>query len=62
MAGAASKRMMIQPSHKGRLHKALGIPAGEPISRAKEEAAARSKDPHLRAMARFALSARGFKH
>jgi hypothetical protein len=51
----------IKPSHKGRLHKALGIPEGQPIPRARLEAAAKSKDPHMRQMANYALAARGWK-
>ena len=63
MANAASKRLTghsdIAPSHKGRLHKALGIPEGQPIPKKLEEAAVHSRDPHMRQMARYALNVRG---
>lgn len=52
----------IKPSHKGKLHKALGIPAGQKIPLVKEEKAARSSNPALRREAQFALNARKFKH
>jgi hypothetical protein len=53
---------MIQPSHKGRLHKALGVPEGEPIPAATLEQAENSKNPHVRQMANFAEQAKGFAH
>lgn len=52
----------IKPSHKGNLHKALGIPAGQKIPLSKEEKAAHSKNPTLRREAQFAINARKFKH
>lgn len=52
----------IKPSHKGKLHKALGVPAGKPIPLGKIEKAAHSKSPTLRKEAQFALNARKFKH
>jgi hypothetical protein len=52
----------IKSSHKGKLHKALGVPAGQPIPLSKEEKAARSKNPTLRREAQFAINARKFKH
>lgn len=52
----------IKPSHKGNLHKALGVPAGQKIPLSKEEKAAHSKNPTLRREAQFAINARKFKH
>lgn len=48
----------IKPSHKGLLHKKLGVPQGNPIPVAKLEKAAHSKSPALRKEAQFALNAR----
>jgi len=59
--GKRSDPIHIKPSHKGRLHRALGIKEGEPISRARLEAAkARTKDPALLREIQFALNARGW--
>ena len=44
--------------HKGKLHRALGIPEGQPIPQARLEEALNSKDPEIRRMAR---SARGLE-
>lgn len=52
---------MIAPSHKGRLHRALGVPAGQKISDASLKAL-HSKNAHVRQMAQFASNAKGFKH
>jgi hypothetical protein len=46
----------IKPSHKGLLHEDLGIPQGQPIPRAKEEAAKHSSNPAVRKRANFALN------
>ena len=46
----------IKESHKGRLHKALDIPEGEPIPREKLLAAKNSSDPSIRRMANFAIN------
>jgi hypothetical protein len=43
-----------KPGHKGRLHRALGVPEGEKIPREKIEKASHSDNPHLRHMAQFA--------
>lgn len=51
----------IKPSHKGFLHKDLGIPAGQPIPTAKLQAAKNSSDPAVRKRATFAENARGWK-
>jgi hypothetical protein len=55
-------KIHLNPAHKGALHRALGIPDGKPIPAAREEAAKKSPDPHVRKEANFALNARGFKH
>ena len=52
----------IKKSHEGKLHKALGVPAGQTIPLGKIEKAAHSKSPQLRKEAQFALNARSFKH
>lgn len=52
----------IKPSHKGLLHKALGVASGKPIPLQKEEAAKHSSNPKVRKEATFAINARGFKH
>lgn len=44
----------IKPSHKGLLHKKLGVPQGEKIPQAKIAAAKRSSSPALRKEATFA--------
>jgi len=49
----------VPPSHKGRLHRALGVPEGEKIPAAKLAQASRSKDPHMRHMAGFAKTMKG---
>jgi hypothetical protein len=51
----------IKPSHAGRLHKALGVPAGQPIPAAKLAAAKNSTNPATRKQATFAINAKGFK-
>jgi hypothetical protein len=47
----------IKPSHKGRLHEALHVPADEKIPASKIETATHSKDPHMRQMANYAKNA-----
>jgi len=47
---------------KGGLHRALHVPEGEPIPAAKLEAARNSKNEHVRKMAEFAHTMKGFKH
>jgi len=49
----------IKKSHKGMLHKALGIPEGESIPMSRLQEAKNSKDPHVRRMANFAIN---FRH
>lgn len=52
----------IKPSHKGRLHDALGVPADKPIPAAKLAAAKKSANPAIRKEATFAINAKGFSH
>jgi hypothetical protein len=48
--------------NKGGLHRALGVKAGTTIPKSRvREAAAQTKDPHLRAMAQAALNAAGWR-
>jgi hypothetical protein len=49
---------LIKPSHKGRLHEILHVPAGKKIPLAKEQAALHSKNPAIRKMAQFAVNFR----
>lgn len=46
----------IKPSHRGRLHRDLGVPEGEKIPMAKKEAAKHSKNPRIRKEANFAVN------
>lgn len=48
--------------HKGRLHKALGIPEGQKIPAGRLREVLHSKDPHMRKMANFAQNAKKFHH
>ena len=48
--------------HKGALHRALGVPEGQPIPPAKLAAAKNSKNEHVRRMAQFASVMGGFHH
>lgn len=52
----------IKPSHKGLLHKDLGVPAGKPIPSAKVAAAKNSPDPAVRKRATFAANAKKWNH
>lgn len=52
----------IKPSHKGKLHRALGIPIGQKIPVAKVKKAEGSASPALRKEAQFADNARNFGH
>jgi hypothetical protein len=46
----------IKKSHKGMLHKALGIPEEKPIPMSRLQEAKNSKDSHVRRMANFAIN------
>lgn len=48
-------------SHKGALHRALGIPEGRTIPAKKVAAAAKSSDPTLARRARLAQTLKGFR-
>lgn len=52
----------IKSSHKGLLHKELGVPKGEKIPADKLKKAAHSKDPKERKRAVFAENAKHWKH
>lgn len=52
----------IKPSHKGKLHRALGVPDGKPIPASKVAAAKRSASPALRKEATFAQNAKSWHH
>lgn len=53
---------MIKKSHKGLLHKKLGVPEGEKIPEAKLEKAKHSKSPALRKEVNFAENAKDWHH
>lgn len=48
----------IKPSHKGKLHKALGVPQGQKIPAGKLAAAKKSKSAAVRKEANFAANAK----
>lgn len=52
----------IKPSHKGLLHKKLGVPKGEKIPAKKLDSALNSPNPATRKQAQFAKNAKSFKH
>ncbi len=52
----------IKKSHKGALHRDLGVAQGKPIPVSKIKAAENSPDPAVRRRAQFADNARHFKH
>lgn len=52
----------IKPSHKGLLHKELGVKQGEKIPLKKLAAAKRSSDPAERKRATFAENAKKWNH
>lgn len=52
----------IKPSHKGLLHKKLGVPEGKPIPAAKVAKAKNSDDAALRKEATFAQNAKHWHH
>jgi len=49
----------VPESHKGRLHRALGVPADKPIPAGKLAQAAASSNPHMQHMAQFAKNVKG---
>lgn len=52
----------IKASHKGLLHKNLGVPEGEPIPHSKIEKAEHSSSPAVRKRAVFAENASHWHH
>jgi hypothetical protein len=52
----------IKPSHKGLLHKNLGVAADKPIPESKLQSAKNSSDPVVRKRATFAENAKHWKH
>ncbi len=52
----------IKPSHKGLLHKKLGVPQGQHIPAGKLSAALHSSSPALRKEANFARNASHWNH
>lgn len=52
----------VKPSHKGRLHEALGVPADEKITIGELHSAMKSNSPHVRKMASYAETMRGWSH
>lgn len=52
----------LNPKHKGKLHRDLGVKQGEPIPAAKLAKAKHSKDPAVRKRATFAENAKHWQH
>lgn len=52
----------IRHLRKGALHRALGVPEGQKIPKAKLAAARKSEDPAIRKMANFAHTLGTFHH
>jgi hypothetical protein len=61
MKSVSLNQDLIHLQHGG-LHRALGVPQGEPIPLEKLEEAMHSKSPHVRSMANFASVLEGFHH
>ena len=59
---AAGGGIHIKASHKGLLHKELGVPEGKPIPAAKLAKAKNSSDPAERKRATFAANAKKWHH
>lgn len=60
--GRLTVAIHIKPSHKGKLHKALGVPQGQKIPASKLAAAKRSKSAAVRKEANFAANAKKWSH
>ena len=54
MAGKFIQKALSKPTSKGKLHRKLGVPAGEKIPEKKLDKAAKSKSPSLRKEVSFA--------
>jgi hypothetical protein len=52
----------INPAHKGRLHRALGVPQDRKLTMAQIEKAEHSRKASVRKEADFAAAARRFDH
>jgi len=52
----------IKPSHKGRLHRDLGVKSSKKLTTGQLEKAKHSKSAAVRRRATFALNARHWKH
>lgn len=50
------RAIKLNPEHKGKLHRALGIPSDKRIPLAKEEKAKHSGNPETRKEANFAIN------
>lgn len=48
------RKPLIKPSHRGLLHRRLGVPEGQKIPASKIQGALHSSDPSLRRQANFA--------
>lgn len=59
---AKGGKINIKPENKGKLHKALGVPADKKIPEAKLAKAAKSSNPVLKKRAVFAENAKSFDH
>ncbi len=57
-----SGSIRIKPSHRGLLHKDLGVPQSQPIPASKLQQALESANPAVRKRANFARNAKKFKH
>jgi len=57
-----SSGIHIKPSHRGLLHKDLGVAEGKPIPSKKLHAALHSKDAAVRKRAVFAANAKNWSH
>jgi hypothetical protein len=53
---------MINPAHKGALHKFLGVKQGEKLSTAQLITAHGSPNPKVRKMAQFAINSKSWNH
>ena len=52
----------IRPAVRGKLHRRLGVPEGQPIPQRKLRAALECDDPSLRHEANFARNAKRWNH
>lgn len=57
-----TRRRMIEPSHRGMLHRDLGVAPGRTIPASALAEALRSDDPAVRKRAQFAQNAKSWHH